>query len=180
MSASGASDNSGLYLVTKNNAPPQDQVSPQNLLERFDLMQIQNEFSQSPLPNTFKSYIDHLPGSFHISKRGRVPEGASIKKIITEGPPLEDDLPIDFEYFSEQTLRDAFTLQEGGFKKKKKKKKKVDPVTGEVKKHKKKRHRESQEGTDANGNGEPPKKKKKKSKLDPQNGGTDPSVTAHG
>jgi len=162
---------SSLYLVTKNTAPQQTPLAPQSLLERFNLVQIQNEFSHSAVPNTFKSYIDHLPGDFHISKRGRVPVGGSIKKIVAEGPPIEDDEFIHFELFDDQTLRDAFTLQDGGYKKKKKKKKKkVEGQNGvDGKKHKKrKRNKDSQENAPVNGNGELTNKKKKKKKDNPQ------------
>jgi len=160
---------SSLYLVTKNTAPQQTASPPQNLLERFNLLQVQNEFSHSAVPNTFKSYIDHLPGEFHISKRGRVPVGGSIKKIVAEVPIEENEL-INFELFNDQTLRDAFTLQDGGYKKKKKKKKKkADGQNGtDGKKHKKrKRNKESQENAPENANGEVPQKKKKR-KGEPQ------------
>jgi len=174
---------SSLYLVNKNTVPPQVPLAPQNLLERFNLLQIQNEFSHSSLPNTFKSYIDHLPGEFHISKRGRVPAGGSIKQIVAE-VPVEDEEPIHFELFSDKVLRDAFTLQEGGFKKKKKKKKKKtdgQPTNGAdgKKQKKRKRNKDSQENAPANGNGEHAKKKKKKKrKNDPQiqNGGIEQHV----
>jgi len=161
---------SSLFLVTKDNVALQAPIA-HDLLERFNLPQIQSEFAHTSIPNTFKSYIDHLPGEFHISKRGRVPVGASIKAIVSEqSSTFEDEEPIDFGVFSEQVLQDAFTLQDGGFKKKKKKKKKKDNGTPNgadgTKQKKRKRQKDSQENTTPIANGEQKHKKKKKKKGD--------------
>jgi len=169
-----------LYLVTKDNVTLQTPLA-QNLLERFNLSQIQSEFSHTSIPNTFKSYIDHLPGEFHISKRGRVPVGASIKAIVSEqSSAFEDDEPIDFSVFSEQVLQDAFTLQDGGFKKKKKKKKNKNGTPNGadgIMQKKRKRQKDSQENTTPIANGEQKQKKKKKKKGDqPQNGAEQHSI----
>jgi len=173
---------SSLYLVSKDNVAQKAPLA-QNLLERFNLPQIQSEFSHTSIPNTFKSYIDHLPGEFHISKRGRVPAGASIKAIVSEqASAFEDEEPIDFGVFSEQILQDAFTLQDGGYKKKKKKKKKKDgtPNGAEgTKQKKRKRQKDSQENTTPIANGEQKHKKKKKKKGDQPQNGTEHSVVAH-
>eukprot|EP00026_Physarum_polycephalum_P015232 Phypoly_transcript_15868.p1 GENE.Phypoly_transcript_15868~~Phypoly_transcript_15868.p1 ORF type:complete len:182 (+),score=45.96 Phypoly_transcript_15868:103-648(+) len=155
---------STLHLIAPNEQPPDDKpTAVQNLLEHFNLMNTFEAFSQSS-SKTFKSYIRHLPGDFHISKQGRVDPAGSLKKVLENAPPPGDAQPIVFRPISERQLQAAFTLQDGGYKKKKKKKSKRDKENGgsggsEEKKKKKKRHRDANEPE-----AEPKKKKKKKDK----------------
>jgi len=134
----------------------------QNLLDHFNLTNVYEAFSQSSA-KTFKSYIRHLPGDFHVSKQGRVDPAGSLKKVLENAPPPEDSQPIAFRPISERQLQAAFTLQDGGYKKKKKKHKskrdKENGGGGSEEKKKKKRHRDG--GTPET---EPKKKKKKKDK----------------
>jgi len=136
----------------------------QNLLDHFNLMPVYEAFSQSS-SKTFKSYIRHLPGDFHVSKQGRVDPAGSLKKVLENAPPPADEQPIVFRPLSERQLQAAFALQDGGYKRKKKKKKdKENGGSGgsEEKKHKKrKRHKDGMETSD-----EPSKKKKKKKDKD--------------
>jgi len=159
-----------LHLIS----PPNDQkqeakpTAVNNLLDHFDLMHVYDAFSQSS-SKTFKSYIRHLPGDFHVSKQGRVDPAGSLKIILENAPPPEYSKPIEFRPISERQLQAAFTLQDGGYKKKKKKhsKSKRDKENGTVgleeKKHKKKKRNRDVETPET----EPKKKKKKKDKTSP-------------
>jgi len=173
---------SALHLITPLNDQNQEAkpTAVQNLLDHFNLMHVYDAFSQSS-SKTFKSYIRHLPGDFHVSKQGRVDPAGSLKKVLENAPPPADVQPIDFRPLSDRQLHAAFTLQDGGYKKKKKKhnkKKENGKENGkdngkengkengaasggsEEKKHKKKkRHRDGE-----NFETEPKKKKKKKDK----------------
>lgn len=157
---------STLHLIAPNEQPQEAKpTAVSNLLDHFDLMNVYETFSQSSA-KTFKSYIRHLPGDFHVSKQGRVDPAGSLKIILENAPPPEDAQPISFRPISERQLQAAFTLQDGGYKKKKKKKSKREKENGvngggsEEKKHKKKKRRSG----DGEGETEPKKKKKKKDK----------------
>jgi len=132
-----------LHLITPCNDQNQEAkpTAVQNLLDHFNLMHVYDAFSQSS-SKTFKSYIRHLPGDFHVSKQGRVDPAGSLKKVLEDAPPPSDEHPIIFRPLSERQLQAAFTLQDGGYKKKKKKKKRDKENGGsggsEEKKHKKK------------------------------------------
>eukprot|EP01111_Echinosteliopsis_oligospora_P003646 TRINITY_DN15722_c0_g1_i1.p1 TRINITY_DN15722_c0_g1~~TRINITY_DN15722_c0_g1_i1.p1 ORF type:complete len:208 (-),score=82.76 TRINITY_DN15722_c0_g1_i1:226-849(-) len=169
-----------LHLVSQNEAPPEQNISAvQNLLQHFNLLGSYDANAQST-SKTFKSYIRHLPGDFHISKQGRVAPAGSLKKVLENAPPPEDAQPIHFQPISDRQLQAAFSLQEGGYISKKKKKKRAKmskeggagtPSTGsfsseEQKRKKKKRHREGTEGTTEDGHKRKKKKKDKDKKKD--------------
>jgi len=153
-----------INIDTEPELPQEDKpTAVENLLDHFNLMSTFEAFSQSS-SKTFKSYIRHLPGDFHISKQGRVDPAGSLKKVMENAPPPGDAQPIVFRPISDRQLQAAFTLQDGGYKKKKKKSKRDKENGGsggsEEKKHKKKkRHRDVNEPEV-----EPKKKKKKKEK----------------
>lgn len=169
---------STLHLISPSNDQQPQEAQPtavQNLLDHFNLMNVYEAFAQSSA-KTFKSYIRHLPGDFHVSKQGRVDPAGSLKKVLENAPPPEDIQPIHFRPIPDRLLQAAFTLQDGGYKKKKRSKKRdkengttttttptptgTTTQNGGSDKHKKKK-RHSKEG---DGESEPKKKKKKKDK----------------
>jgi len=134
-----------LLLINKPNDTSSD-VILQNLLEQYNILPTFNKLtSESPLPTTFKPYIKHLPGEFHISKKGRVLPHNSLKTVLetTVGDEGEEGTHnIQFNLLNEEQLS-AFILRDGGYSRKRHKKRKHKGQDGiEVNQSSNKRKRE--------------------------------------